>query len=100
MCGNSTDGSSPHIFQVNFLSAIRVISRIKKTLIYLLHDESVSLPKRIADCIFDPKYKLNEFGQSNIQELVGWVNSEGKPVINGRTTKVLRYFGFNVRQIS
>ncbi len=76
------------------------ISRIKKTLIYLLHDESVSLPKRIADCIFDPKYKLNEFGQSNIQELVGWVNSEGKPVINGRTTKVLRYFGFNVRQIS
>jgi len=27
LCGNSTDGSSPLIFQVNFLSAIRVTLR-------------------------------------------------------------------------
>lgn len=83
----------------NFL-AKNDIDKIKKTLIYLLHDEKNSLGKRIADCIYDPDYKLNEFGQSNVQELIGWINNENMPVINGRTTKVLRYFGFSVRQVN
>jgi hypothetical protein len=55
--------------------------------------------KRMADLIYDSSYKLNEFGQSNVQELVGWINKEELPVINGRTTKVLRYYGFDVRQL-
>jgi hypothetical protein len=76
------------------------LSKVKKTLIYLLHDQKSSISKRIADCIYNPNYKLNEFGQSNVQELIGWVNNENMPVINGRTTKVLRYFGFDVRQIN
>ncbi|KAA0894259.1 phospholipase D-like domain-containing protein [Oryzomonas rubra] len=72
--------------------------RIRETLAYLLFgpDESV---KRLANVIFNPKYKLNEFGQANAQEILGWVGSNDLPVINGRTTKVLRYFGFNVRQL-
>ncbi len=41
-----------------------------------------------------------EFGQSNVQELIGWRNKEGLPVINGRTTKLLRFFGSKVRQIA
>ncbi|MFX9417378.1 hypothetical protein ABTO45_05885, partial [Acinetobacter baumannii] len=32
-CGNSTDGSSPLIFQVNFLSAIRVKKILKLKMI-------------------------------------------------------------------
>lgn len=42
---------------------------------------------------------LMPFGQSNVQELIGWINKENLPVINDRTTKVLRYFGFDVRQL-
>ena len=76
------------------------LGQIKKTLVYLLHNQKDSLGKRMANCIYDSNYKLKEFGQSNVQELIGWINNENMPVINGRTTKVLRYFGFNVRQIS
>ncbi len=76
------------------------LDKVKNTLIYLLHDKENSISKRIANCIYNPNYKLNEFGQSNVQELVGWLNNEEMPVINGRTTKVLRYFGFDVRQVN
>lgn len=76
------------------------LKKVKNTLIYLLHDKKSSIGKRIANCIYDPSYKLNEFGQSNVQELIGWINNENMPVINGRTTKVLRYFGFDVRQVN
>ena len=53
----------------------------------------------MADLIFSGDYKLNEFGQANVQELVRWVSEDDLPVINGRTTKVLRYFGFEVHQL-
>jgi hypothetical protein len=54
----------------------------------------------VAALIFNPAYKLNEFGRPNVQELIGWINREELPVVNGRTTKVLRYFGFDVQQLS
>jgi hypothetical protein len=71
---------------------------IRKSLKHLLYGKG-DIVKRMSDCLFDDEYKLNEFGKSNVQELVGWVSKENLPVINGRTTKVLRYFGFNVRQL-
>lgn len=73
--------------------------RVKKTLSYLLYGPGDPI-ERMANCIYDSEYKLNEFGKSNVQELIGWINKEELPVINGRTTKVLRYFGHNIRQIS
>ncbi|MFW6713633.1 alcohol dehydrogenase, partial [Acinetobacter pittii] len=76
------------------------LSKVKNTLAYLLHDQKNPIGKRIANCIYNPNFKLNEFGQSNVQELIGWINNENMPVINGRTTKVLRYFGFDVRQVN
>jgi hypothetical protein len=72
--------------------------KIKDNLIYLLFGKDDTI-KRMSDLIYDPAYKLNEFGPANVQELVGWINNENIPVINGRTTKVLRYFGFEVRQL-
>jgi hypothetical protein len=30
-------------------------------------------------------------GQADVQELIGWCNREELPVLNGRTTKVLRF---------
>lgn len=73
--------------------------QVKHTLTYLLYGAGDTI-SRMADCIYDREYKLNHFGKSNIQELIGWINNEELPVINGRTTKVLRYFGNQIRQIN
>ncbi|HLA04498.1 MAG TPA: phospholipase D family protein [Syntrophales bacterium] len=73
--------------------------RIRESLVYLLYgNEDVIV--RMANMIFNRDYKLNVFGRSNVQELIGWHNKEDLPVINGRTTKILRYFGFDVRQLN
>jgi hypothetical protein len=54
---------------------------------------------RMADLLYDDAYKLTEFGQANVQELIGWINREQLPVVNGRTTKIFRYFGLQVQQL-
>jgi len=72
--------------------------RLRETLAYLVHGHD-DIVQRMANSIFDSSYKLNEFGRANVQELIGWCNREELPILNGRTTKVLRYFGSNVRQI-
>jgi hypothetical protein len=72
--------------------------RIRESLKYLLYGKG-DIVRRMCDLIYNNSYKLNEFGQANVQELVGWVNKDDLPVVNGRTTKVLRYFGFDVRQL-
>ena len=74
------------------------INKIRVTISYLLYGKG-DVVVRMANCIFNDEYKLNYFGRANVQELVGWINKENLPVINGRTTKVLRYFGFDIRQL-
>ena len=74
------------------------INDAKSSLIYLLYGNG-EIVERMADLIYNSSYKLVQFGQSNVQELVGWINKEELPVINGRTTKVFRYYGFDVRQL-
>lgn len=73
--------------------------RLRNVLTYLLHGPG-NIEERMANVIFNPEYKLNQFGQSNVQELIGWLSKEDLPIINGRTTKILRYFGSDVRQLS
>lgn len=72
--------------------------RARETLSYLVFGKD-SIENRMANVIYDSRYKLNAFGQANVQELIGWVNREELPIINGRTTKVLRFFGSDVRQL-
>lgn len=74
------------------------ITKVKATLNHLLFGKG-NIIKRMSDCLHNPKYQLKIFGESTVQELVGWMNNEELPVINGRTTKVLRYFGFKVKQL-
>ena len=74
------------------------IKHTKSSLTHLLYGTG-NIVERMADLIYDRSYKLEQFGQSNVQELVGWVNNEELPVINGRTTKVFRYYGFDVTQL-
>lgn len=72
--------------------------QVKNTLCYLLYGTG-DIITRMSNCIHDITHSLNEFGPANVQELIGWINKENLPVINGRTTKVLRYFGFEVKQL-
>jgi hypothetical protein len=69
------------------------VDKIKKTFKYLLFGKG-EYTQRMADCIFDPKYKLNHFGESCIQEIYGWANSEDIPLCNGRAFKSMQWLGF------
>ena len=71
--------------------------KIDSSLSYLVFgaDEPI---RKMCNLIFSGSYRLSCFGRANVQELMGWMNQQDLPVINGRTTKVLRYFGFKVRQ--
>jgi hypothetical protein len=71
---------------------------IRDSLAYLTSGDG-DIVERMAALIFSSKWKLAEFGRANVQELVGWCNQEELPVINGRTTMVLRYFGSRVKQV-
>jgi len=71
--------------------------RVRETLAYLVFGGD-NIENRMANAIYDSSYKLDEFGRANVQELIGWCNREDLPIINGRTTKVLRFFGSDVRQ--
>lgn len=91
------DGGMP-TWKKAFLAANNS-ERVRKSLAYLVFGEG-DVIERMANMIYNEDYKLAEFGQSNVQELIGWRNKEELPVINGRTTKILRFFGSRVRQIS
>ena len=75
------------------------IPEVKDILNYLVFSNE-DIIQRMATCIFHPEYHIAGFGRSCIQELIGWVGDKDLPVINGRTTKVLRYLGYDVKQIS
>lgn len=72
--------------------------RTRETLAYLVFGAGDAV-ERMANVIFDSRYKLEEFGKANVQELIGWCNREELPIINGRTTKVLRFFGSKLVQV-
>jgi len=78
--------------------AVNDAKRVRDSLEYLVFG-SDSVEQRMANLIFNPEYKLVEFGRANVQELIGWCNREQLPVINGRTTKVLRFLGSEVAQL-
>lgn len=72
--------------------------RVRRSLSYLVFGKG-DIAVRMANLIYNSEYKLNQFGRANVQELIGWINNQELPVINGRTTKVLRFFGFDVQSL-
>ena len=70
---------------------------IKKTLTYLLHNEEDDYITRMGNCIFNPELKLTYFGDSCVQETLGWVNHENIPICNERTLKSIRWLGFRIK---
>jgi hypothetical protein len=91
------DGGMP-TWKKAFLAA-NPPKRVRESLSYLVFGDG-DVIERMANMIYNDAYKLAEFGQSNVQELIGWRNKEDLPVNNGRTTKILRFFGSRVRQIA
>lgn len=91
------DGGMP-TWKKRFLAANKP-ERVRESLAYLVFGDG-DVIERMANMIYNEDYWLSEFGQSNVQELIGWRNREELPVINGRTTKILRFFGAKVRQIA
>lgn len=91
------DGGMP-TWKKHFLAANNP-KRARESLAYLVFGDGDPI-ERMANMIYNEDYWLSEFGQSNVQELIGWRNKEDLPVINGRTTKILRFFGSKVRQIA
>jgi hypothetical protein len=71
--------------------------RLRETLAYLVYGDD-EIEVRMVNVIHGPN-NINRFKDSAVQELVGWVNREDLPIINSRTTKVLRYFGSRVHQM-
>lgn len=74
------------------------LDHVKNTILYLLYDDGDFI-RRMGRCIFDPAYKLHSFGQSNVQELLGWVNDQNIPICNNRTLRSLRWLGFDVKLV-
>ncbi len=89
-------GHETHLGEFKKLNDVK---QVKKVITYLLlgKDDYIT---RMGNCIFAPEYKLNQFGRSAVQELLGWVNKENIPICNSRTVKALRYLGYNVAVFS
>jgi hypothetical protein len=75
--------------------AANSLQRIRDTLSYLLHGRGLAL-HRAYDCIRNEQWKLRGFAEGCVMELLGWLDP-GRPPINGRTVKALRFLGFAVQ---
>lgn len=69
------------------------VHSIRKTIVYLLFGQG-EYEERIFNCISDPEYKLNEFGEHCVKELYGLVNQNDIPICNGRILKSMEWLGF------
>jgi hypothetical protein len=67
--------------------------KIRKTLSYVLFGKG-DYVNRIFNSIYDPKYKLQVFGENSIKELFGNINSENIPTCNGRMQRSMQWLGF------
>jgi len=71
------------------------LARVKNTLSYLLHGPD-AFEKRVANCVLDPTLHLRGIGPNCVTELIGWINTQGIPLLNGRSRESLRWLGFKV----
>lgn len=72
------------------------IFKIRKSLDYLLWSDD-DIEVKIDRLIRDPKYKLEQFGSSNIQEIIGWVQPEKMPLRNNKADDAVELLGYNFR---
>jgi HKD family nuclease len=70
------------------------ITKIRKSFKHLL-DNTIPIDVRISDLIRpNGEYKLNHFGPSCVQELIGWANPYTMPIRNNKADKAVKLLGF------
>jgi hypothetical protein len=72
------------------------ILKIRRSLGYLLWSDD-DIEVKIDRLIRDPKYKLEQFGSSNIQEIIGWVQPEKMPLRNNKADDAVELLGYKFR---
>ena len=72
------------------------VTKVKKTLTFLLYGDKGDFTGRLHDVLYDPNRKLRHFGRFCALELYGTVKPDECPPLNGRIAKALRYLGFDV----
>lgn len=72
------------------------IFKIRNSLNYLLWPED-DIAIRIHRLLHDKSYKLEIFGASKIQELIGWVNPEKMPLRNDKADNAVELLGYKFK---
>jgi HKD family nuclease len=72
------------------------ITEIRRTLGYLLWSND-DIDERISACLPRGRLHLAQFGASNVQELLGWVNPDTLPLRNDKADKALELLGYRFR---
>ncbi|WP_029292797.1 phospholipase D family protein [Chryseobacterium hispalense] len=70
------------------------IEEIRLSFKYLLYSNE-ELELRIHNLYSNPKYRLNEFSLSGIQELIGWVMPEKYPIRNEKANDAVKILGYS-----
>ena len=70
---------------------------VTETLAFVLYGgQPEEVPHRLWEALTDPKRKVELLGVSALGEIVGWALPDRYPPRNGRTSKALRSFGYDV----
>ncbi len=72
------------------------VDKVRRTLTHLIHGTG-DFVYRLHDVLYAAEFKLGYFGYFCALELIGTVNPDVCPPINGRMGKALRFLGFDVR---
>lgn len=70
------------------------MEQIRKSFIHLL-DNTLPIDLRIHNLLHKKStYKLEQFGSSCVQELIGWANPEAMPIRNNKADKAVKLLGY------
>lgn len=71
--------------------------RVNEIITYVLYGGSnEQLPERLWQAVSDPQWKIDGLGISAFGEMVGWAMPDRFPPRNGRTSKSLKFLGYDV----
>jgi len=68
-------------------------NKIKNVISYIIFGKENYI-QRIFNAIYSPEYKIQNFGESCIKELFGYVNNDNIPTCNGRMLRSMQWLGF------
>jgi hypothetical protein len=67
--------------------------KVREMICYLLHGKG-NYEERLYNCIHDDRYYLKMFGENCKKELLGLINTDDIPIMNGGILKSLEWLGF------